>query len=465
MSEPKRPHLAWTAAVVGALALLALAAWWLWAGSDDPSQGDAEPGSEQEQGGASDGASESDSEIDERTVARAAALTGAEDALEAGRFTIAAERLAALEERFGWSDEVEALSTRLELRESAYREALRPIEFRIESLKTEPYEIYARFSLEGSPVFATEFLVPDPSPDEATSLGLPATSHIAVLRTSLAVGATLELVEPGGLFEGERVVFGPVPLSPLPIPEGGTREFNDDDAPVRSLSIAYRPSPFTPGVHVDDPSPSPPVDATAAQLMDAVTGAIAKDDLDGATHLLDRLAAEHEGHSEEAFARERIANRRASLLQNRTRATFTIIELSVDPRAKGPEETALWATDGEAPSFRSSIRTTDDLILAEAKDGKTVPYLIPGQPEDAPPGNVLEVSARGSAPLTLVVKDSSPRFSTRVVGALDLPVTLAQLPRGTGTIVVERQPHVLVLPESDSNRIRRVVLRWSVARR
>ena len=72
------------------------------------------------------------------------------------------------------------------------------------------------------------------------------------------------------------------------------------------------------------------------------------------------------------------------------------------------------------------------------------------------------VSARGDARLQLVVVDTSPTFSSTEVGAVELPVTLAELPRGSGTLTVEREPSVLVLPSSDANRVRRVVLRYSV---
>ncbi|QDV05595.1 hypothetical protein Poly30_10930 [Planctomycetes bacterium Poly30] len=460
MSKVERPHLAWTAAVLGAVAALSGAAWWLW----------SRPGATPEAppiATAPESAPPSTDPNAERADELRSVLDAASIHIENARFRAAAHALEAAEERFGWSEEIGATAARLALREASYREALRPIEFRIEAL-TAPsestVELYARFSLEGVPVFATELL--QASEEGRPLMGglVPARSHLAVLRTSFAIGASLEIVEPGGIFDSEEVLFGPVPLSPLPITEGGQLDFVDPDARVRTLVVSYRPSPFEPGVHVDGVPPLPPPDATAAQLVDSITAALGRDALDTATVLQARLNSEFTDHPDASFFAERIEARREFLLQNRTTATFTILELSVDPRPSGDRETKLWASGGSAPDFHSSIRTTDDVVLASTGDDRTAPYLIPGSPEPPPPGNVLRVVARGAAPLLLVVKDSAPRFSSRVVGAVDLPVSLADLPRGTGTIVIERNPRVLIQPNSEPNRIRRVVLRWSVAR-
>lgn len=470
MSKVERPHLAWTAAVLAAVAVLFVAAWWLWSrpGAEESVGG---PGAPSEQGSTGSATGES-SEVDpraERAGLLNSALAAASEAIEGSRFAEAAKALAEAEEQFGWSDEIEAVSMRLSLREASYRETLRPIEFRIEGLAAESpdeedSELYARFSIEGVPVFATELLSPTDTGQPLGSGRLPSRSHFATLRTSFALGATLEIVEPGGIFDSEDVVFGPVPLSPLPMTRGGQLEYHDADARVRSLLVTYRRSPFQPGVHVDEVPPEPPADATAAQLVNAITAALGRDALDSAAALHGRLTAEFPSHPDASYIPERLKDRRESLRQNRTSATFTILELSVDPRPSGDSGTKLWATGGSAPEFHTSIRTTDDLVLTSTGDEKTVPYLVPGAAEPAPAGNVLRVVARGAAPLVLVVKDSAPRFSSRVVGTVDLPVTLSELPRGTGTIVVERNPRVLIQPNSEPNRIRRVVLRWSVTR-
>lgn len=465
MSKPTRPHLAWTAAVILTVAALSVAAWWLWSGSGKDASSGGES-AQAEDSGQTTAPGESAEAIAD--AGRQAAAEGADRAMEEGRFEDAAETLAEAEERFGWSELLGATGARLTLRESAFREALRPVEFRIESLvvgaEDQDAQLYARYTLDGVPVFASEFL--ELTTHEQTvdgSLGF-GRSHVAVLRTSLARGVSLEILEPGGIFDSDEVLLGPIPLNPLPSTEGGRLDFADADSRVRSISVSYRPSPFQPGVHVDGRPPMPPVDATADQLFDALTSAIERDDLEIARLLNERLAAEHPAHPDLGFIAGRIQDRSDFLVQNRTAASFTIVELAVDPRPSGTDETTLWATGGEAPAFHASIRSTDDHVLAQATDGRTAPYLVPGDPKPAPVGNVLDVFAWGGAPLVLVVKDTSPRFSSRIVGDMDLPVNLSELPEGSGTIVVERLPRVLIEPGSEPNRIRRVVLRWTVTR-
>ena len=72
------------------------------------------------------------------------------------------------------------------------------------------------------------------------------------------------------------------------------------------------------------------------------------------------------------------------------------------------------------------------------------------------------MTARGDAAIELAVFDTSPTFSSTRVGSVTLPVVLAELPGGSGTLTMEREPSVLVLPASEANRVRRVVLRYSV---
>ena len=462
MSKKPSPHFAWTAVVVLAVAVLSVAAWLLWSRPESAPSGATAPAVE----GSPD--SEPAAMAAQADAARKAAIQSADHAMEMGQFQAAAETLDRAEERFGWSDELRATATRLSLRESAFREALRPIEFRIESLVVDPeagdVELYARYTVEGVPVFASELLVPTNLEGSVDGNRGLERSHIAVLRTSFARGLSLEIVEPGGIFDSDEVLFGPMPLSPLPNTEGGQLDSTDADARVLSVCVSYRASPFEPGVHMDDRPAEPPADATADQLFHGITLALQRDDIMVASALKDRLAAAFPAHRDLEFFTKSIQARTDILRQNRSTTTFTILELTVDPRPDGAGETALWASAGQAPAFHSSIRTTDGLVLADTEDARTAPYLIPGGTRPAPAGNVLRVVARGAAPLTLVVKDSSPRFSSRVVGDIDLPVSLSELPRGTGTIVIERQPRVLIQPGSEPNRIRRVVLRWTVAR-
>ena len=129
-----------------------------------------------------------------------------------------------------------------------------------------------------------------------------------------------------------------------------------------------------------------------------------------------------------------------------------------------PKESGkLWATDGDAPSFRAAI-VSGGRALAKSSDGDTAPFLVPGSEAEPPAGNVLQFMERGDLPLTFVLTDTSPTFGSTEVGSIDLGLSLADLPRGSGTLTVERQSSVLVLPESDANRLHRVVLRWSVER-
>jgi hypothetical protein len=466
MFKKPRPDLLWTAAVALAVVALSLAAWKLWSRPSGPGT-DSGSGLEGVHPGADTGAG-AGATGEQAEAERAAAAAAADQAMEEGRFRAASEILNGAEDGFGWSEVLGEASARLALREADFREALRPVEFRIESIvvgpEDEAAELYARYRIEGTPVFASEPLALTTLEQSVDGGFAFERSHVAVLRTSFARGASLEIVEPGGIFDSEDVLLGPIQLSPLPETEGGRLDYPDADARVRSISVSYRTSPYEPGVHIDRRPSAPPADATAAHLVEAFRIALLQDDLEIAKRLEERLATEFPGDPSINYLAERIAARTESLQQNHTRATFTILEFTVDPRPDGDDGWALWASGGEAPSFRSTIRTTDGRVLAETDDAKTAPYLTPGGTEPPPEGNVLHVFARGAAPLTLVVKDSSPRFSSRIVGDIDLPVTLGALPRGTGTIVIERQPRVLIQPGSEPNRIRRVVLRWAVTR-
>ncbi|MGK0482924.1 MAG: hypothetical protein ACJAQ3_002906 [Planctomycetota bacterium] len=470
MPKDERPHFAWTAAVIAAASILAVTAWWLWSRPDAaPVDGSDAPGGAAgsvPEGGSSEPAEDPG---EAREEGLRAALARASKAMDDGRFREAAEVIDSAEDRFGWSERLREVVTRLSMRESTYREALRPIEFRIENLITnraedESDELYARYSIEGVPVFASQLL--ETLADKGPTAAVVSTSrhHFAVLRTSFATGVTLEIVQPGGIFDSEDVVFGPIQFSPLPLTEGGSLVFADADSRLHSMTISYHPSRFEPGIHIDARPPQPPADATAARLVDAIMAAVGRDDLEMATTLHGRLSTQATSKRDVEFTASHIETRRDALRQNRTTATFTILELSVDPRPTDDQETKLWASGGSAPAFHASIRTTDGRVLESSGDEPTAPYLIPGSTDPAPEGNVLHVVARGDAPLVLVVKDSAPRFSSRVVGDIDLPVSLDDLPRGSGTIVIERSPRVLILPNSEPNRIRRLVLRWSVTR-
>ncbi len=455
MTDRQRPHYVWITVVAVGAAVLAGVAWWLWSTAGDAG-GQAAPSSEgaaaaTDPGGpAGPGTAEAPGRAEQARAGRERAAR----AIEERQFVEASRQLDALEKKYGWTTELATLRAGLELREALFRSAPRPIEFRIESLDTTRTGLFARFSVEDTVVFVTENLALNPDKTDTASR-----TNLVTLRTSLNAGATVEILEKGGLFGGDEIVLGPVSLAPLTEPGGGRLEFRDADAQVSRLAVRYRPSPFVAGVHPDTLLTSPPPDATPSDLIDFATRALALDDLASAEEALTRLGASAPTSPDVAFLGERIAARRESLKRNRTTARFSILELCADPRAG----TSPWATGGDAPSFKCSIRSASE-TLATTEGGATAPFLVPDDVAAPPTGNLLRVTARGEDKLSFVVTDTSPTFGSREVGRVELPKSLGELPRGSGLMVIEREPTVLVLPASDANRLRRVVLRWTVER-
>lgn len=467
MVEKERPHYLWIGAI-GAVALaLGGLAWWLWAGSespDDPGSGGTDPGSvDQDSAGTDPGGFAAAARARERERADARyqlaldhVLKTAGEAIDVDDFDLARAALAQAPTGRPWPDALKHLSSRIESREAAFRGALRPIEFRIEGLDTidESKSYFARFFVEETEVFATPALAPSLAATEEDRQ-----ANIATLRTSFHLGATVEILQVPGMFGGADSVLGPLPLSPLPELHGGKLTFEDPDGHATRLVMGYRISPYAAGLEVDDPVSDPPAGATAAGLLDAIGAALAEDQTAAATRILDRLTVEHPDHPDLDFNEERIASRIESLARNRTRVRLVIMEVACDPRPGGK----LWATDGDRAPLQCAIHS-DKESLAKTSGGPCAPYLIPGEAVDPPGGNVLDFRARGDRPLRFTVSDTSPTFGSRDVGSVDLGLTLADLPRGSGTLTLERDPMVLVLPESDRNRLRRVVLRWTVTR-
>ncbi len=461
MVSKEHPHYLW----IGAFGAVALAlgglAWWLWAGPEEPTP--AGPGIPHGGGGQGTGsphttAAERAKEREDARYSLAVdhVLEAAGAALADGDFGAARSALSAVPAGPPWPNSLKDLLSRIEAREAAFRSALRPIEFRIETLDSvDPSESYfARFCVEETEVFATPELAPSLAATEEDRQ-----ANIATLRTSFHLGATVEILSVSGMFGGPELVLGPLPLSPLPELGGGKLTFEDPDGHATRLVVGYRMSPYDPGLVIDHPIPDPPKGATAAGLLDALGAALAKDQTAAATRMLDRLSVEHPGHPDLAFNEERIDSRIESLARNRTRVRFVVMEVACDPRTGGQ----LWATNGDHAPLRCAIQSGKD-TLAKTPGPRCAPYLIPGEAIDPPEGNVLEVRARGDRPLRFTVTDTSPTFGSRDVGTVDLGLTLADLPKGSGTLTLEREPMVLVLPENETNRLRRVVLRWTVTR-
>ena len=457
MAVRERPHVVWTSVVALAVACLGGLAWWLWSRP----AGGAAPG--QETGAEADGTPGGLTEAERELMARES--LEAERAAQAGRISEAIERgdyegaeqlLNAAESRLGWSEELGDLTARLDLRVAAFRGELRSLEFRVESFEKDESvkAVFARFSIGGTQVFATPKLAP------SFALALDDQHvNLATLRTSLQMGASIELLEPGGFFGSAETVLGPLELSPLRNRAGGRLEFQDPDALVKRLTVSYRLSPYQPGLHPDEAAAHVPADATAAKLLDAFSIALNADQVDAAGALLQRMKDEHPGHPDAAFMAKRLGRRRSSLLRNETVARFVVIEASCDPRTNGK----LWANGGEEPAFRASIALGAS-GRSYGAEGTLVPYIVPGRTLDPPAGNVIAVKDRGDLDLIFRLEDTSPTFGSSDVGELELGIQLSDLPRGSGTLVLERDPTVLVLPETDENRLRRLVLRWTVDR-
>lgn len=441
MGQAERPHFVWIGVIGLAAVGLAALAWTLWTGSGAAEPATPDPGT-------------ADLEAEQRTSRRAELQALADAAIADERFEDANGLLADAEE-LGWTEELEAARARLELREATFRAEPRPIEFRVASIEAsdEVDELFARVSVNGIVVFETETFAP-PAPGEETLR-----ECVVTVRSSFDEGATFELLAPGGMIGGPDRLLGPARVAPLARLEGGRLEFGDPDAPVRRVTIAYRESPYEPGLSPDEPPPSVPADAAPAKLIAAIQAALATDQLDAARSLVARLEREAPGHPDLAFTRQRLESRADYLEQNRTRVRFTVLECAIAPQENGRP----WATDGDAPSFRAAI-VSGRRALAKSSEGDMAPFLVPGGETEPPPGNVLEFMERGDLPLTFVLTDTSPTFGSTEVGSIDLGLSLADLPRGSGTLTVERQSSVLVLPEDDANRLHRVVLRWSVER-
>jgi hypothetical protein len=438
---PQKPHLRWTAAVLGAIAVLGLLAYRVWAGGAPPPE---------EEGSATAG-------TDPQSVAEpedpvAAGLLAAEQALDRGLIEEAALRLEELREAHGDSGPAADLAQRIQLRLGAYRAALRPMAFRVESIETGLDAVFARVRLGGEVVHSSGLLVPSFSRASGARR-----ANVFTLRTSFDRGVTLELVEPGGLISGPEVVFGPVEVSALPHLTGGIVEFEDPDAPVTNLVVRYTASLFQPGLTPDGAPRSINPGATPSELVRAVAGALDGAQLSEAAELLARLESKEPGHSDAAFLRQRLEDREVTLRRNLRTVRLVLLEVACDPAADGSP----WSGDGSEPDFE--VRAiADGENVAETDGGATAPFLVIEDNLAPPPGNVLEVTARGDATVELTVYDTSPTFSSTRVGSVTLPVVLAELPGGSGTLTMEREPSVLVLPASDPNRVRRVVLRYSV---
>ncbi len=439
---PQKPHLRWTAAVIGAIAVLGLLAYQVWAGGDPPveTSGPASP-----HGTDARPAVEPEDPM-------AAALLAAEQALDRGLIEEAALRLEELRATHGDSEPAADLAQRIQLRVAAHRAALRPMAFRIESFETELDSVFARVRLGGDIVHSSGLLVPSFSRASGARR-----ANVFTVRTSFDRGVTLELVEPGGLISGPEVVFGPVEVSALPHLTGGIVEFEDPDAPVKNLVVRYTHSLFEPGLTPDRAPGSVDSSATPSELVRAIADALDGARLSEAAALLTRLATDAPDHADAAFLRQRLEDREVALRRNLRTVRFVLLEVACDPK---PGSSA-WSGDGSEPDFE--VRAiADEGTVAETGGGATAPFLVIEDNLAPPPGNVLEVTARGDATIELAVFDTSPTFSSTRVGSVTLPVVLAELPGGSGTLTMEREPSVLVLPASDANRVRRVVLRYSV---
>lgn len=450
MSPKERPHVVWTAIVLLGVASLGGIAWWLWARPSGP----AEPGDE----------APHDSESDEAAALRSAEERAAAElanakatiavAIERSEFTAAHGAIESARKRVGENADLDDLSQRLDLRLNAYRSEIRSMEFRIDSFESDPSvsTVFARYTVRGTPVFSSSLLVPNfamaPQGQHA---------NFVTLRTSLDKGVSIELIEPAGYFGSDETLLGPLVLEMAPDKRGGRLTFEDPDALVRRLVISYRPSPYKTGLNAESSLQAVPADATSNELLAGLTAALDADRLKAAEELLERLRTSDPEHPDAAFAAKQITNHEERLRRNVTVARFVVVEACCDPRPSGK----LWASSGDAPSFRVAIHAEE---RAYDGDGKLAPYIVPGIALDPPPGNVITMQERGDAPLHFEMRDTSPTFGSSDVGATGLGISLSDLPRGKGTLVIERDPSVLILPESDENRLRRLVLRWTVER-
>lgn len=428
-------------------------AWWLWDRPEAEDQGGAQVPKvvpEPRDPGAPD------SSAPDPTPA-GGAIEEIKALIEAEEFERADEALDRARERSAATPALQDLRASLSLRRQAHRTALRPIEFRVLSWSRDEDddagEVYARFSIDDVPIYETPILVQAfaDAPDDQRR------ANVITLRTSIERGASIELLEPGGFFGGAESLFGPTTVAPLPDRTGGEVTLQDPDSEITSVVLQYAPSRYAPGLYPSEsPEPVPP-GASAGTLVGALTSALATDRLDVADELLVRLTAEYPSHPDTAFAEARIAERKDSLRRNRSRVRFTVLEAAVDP----PEAGELWASGGSTPSFLGAIEVGDEEFEGE---GELAPYLVPGLALDAPDGNVIEAIGRGDTPLRFKLYDTSPTFGRSDVGAVYLETTLGDFPAGTGTLVLEREPSVLLLPDRAENRLRRLVLRYAVER-
>ena len=441
----QRPHLIWTALVAAGVALLAGLAWWVWSGPADggaaPSGGPAEIASEEALSTA-----ERSGGIDAPGGAHGDRIDDAARAIEGGDLEGARALLARIEDEHGWSDALDELTRRLERREGALRRTVRPLVVHVEGLGVDgdgPDEVFVRASVAGRDVWCSRWFDVEGGRASFT------------LRTTAQEGFALRFHEPGGWVGGPDALGDAVHVGPLAtegcgvFPLAGT-------APFAAGEVRYEASPYELGLARDDAPPE--VDGDAGAVAMALDRALDEGRLVDAEALLDRLRAVAPEHPDLAFMANETAGLRAARERVPQTARFVLLELGCDPAADGD----LWSSGGDDASLRASIVGEDGEAVGRA-DGAGLRTWLAAEAEP-PAENVIEVRARGDEPLRLQVVDTSPTFSNARVGEIDLGLTLADLPDGSGTLTMERDPRVLLLPADEENRLRRVVLRWTVQR-
>jgi len=441
----QRPHLVWTSLVAAGVALLAGLAWWVWSG---PAEGEAgsTDGAAEVASGESRSPAERTGGIEAPGGAHGDRIDDAARAIDAGDLEGARELLAEIEDEHGWSDALDRLTRRLERREGALRRTVRPLVVHVDGLRLDgdgPDEVFVRASVAGRDVWCSRWFDVDGGRASFT------------LRTTAQEGFALRFYESGGWVGGPDALGEAVAIGPLATEGCGVFPLAGSGAFVAG-DVRYEASPFPPGLARDDPPPEVADDAGA--IATALDRALDEGRLVDAEGLLDALRTAAPDHPDLAFLANETAGLRAARERVQQSARLVVIELGCDPDVDGD----LWSSGGDDPSLRASVVGEDGDAVGRSGGAGLRTWLAPDA--EAPAENVIEVRARGDEPLRLRVVDTSPTFSSAEVGEIDLGLTLADLPDGTGTLTLERDPRVMLLPADDGNRLRRVVLRWTVER-
>lgn len=443
----ERPHLIWTGVAVAVVVGLALAAYRIW--SSPVADELPEPSVREEQPDAAPPASPPRPGVPGVGEVNAA--------IDAGDLARARHLIARIDEDRGWSPELESTMARIRLREEAAMDEVHTLIVMVDPVifpgggKKILNEVHV-----GGRVVLRRPAATEEGEAETRVFTPDGFARAFTIRATRRAGAEVLWVQPGGTFSSTRTVKGPLDLRPaleaaLRDPEGDGRTVGGGGVLGARLIIDRRSA----GLQVDGRPELDVPPSTAGACIARSARALESDDRALAASAMESLRAMAPEHPDLPLLEAQLARLNERLEQGRPRVRMDIIQLVLEPRPGRDQWSELKATllaDDEAVGST----TGDD--LRRTVHGMN---LDPDHPVE---GNHIAAKVEGDAPLSVSIVDRSPLMGSKDVGIIDLGLTAADLPTGTGTLIVESKPDVLFLPEGDEGRVRRLVLRWTVDR-